>query len=806
MIKQSKWIYPERQPISEELLKTAGSEVIANLLINRGIDTHKKAEIFLNPHKIQLSSPFVFNDMGKTVARIKKAVENNEHIVVYGDFDADGVTSTSLLFKTFQHIGANFSYYIPDRIEEGHGLNSGAICKLISAKKAKVIITVDCGISNIVEITLAKSLGTDVIVTDHHEAPEILPPAYAIINPKSPDALSENLPSDEIKSLTCLAGVGVAYKLACAVLAEFDKSEFHEEIMYLAAIGTIADVVPLLGENRYIVKRGLELIGEKKPFGVMKILETAGCNIDKGISSDMVGFAIAPRINAVGRLDSASIAVDLLTGEDEEKIATCAKELNHNNKIRQQLCETTFMEADTMVQKDPNFALNKSIILYSKNWNPGIVGIVASKLVEKYYKPAFMIVINEENKEARCSARSIEELNLYETMCMHEDIFSHFGGHALAAGFAFSLEKMNIEEFKKILSDTINEKLENTELQPKIKIDADLLPEELNSDFIEKINKLAPFGEGNSFPVFSFLNMVLRQYKTIGSANNHLKITLSDKDSNTFEGIWWSKNSLDAEVMDSVNIAFAPKENTFNGKTTVQLEVKDLITVGGKKQSVNVSENTDKIKWLDHRQKIGIIKPVLGYIKTANSKISIFIENKDILKLIENEETAAKKVISRLTLEKTDQIMFFDFPADKDLFAEILEKTKPQMVHLMPFYDIKHDNDELIKTISGMMKYAYSNKNGKINISELASKLSISNKAVKICAELLGKSGIINILDLSEQDINFKFLQGKGFLEIFSQKEYAQFIEEMANIEKFRHKLLYDEISNIKNEILAVKI
>jgi len=277
-----KWIYPENKELSQDLIDTAGSEFVAKLLYNRGIDTQEKIKIFLNSENIVISCPYLFEDMKKTVERINTAVEKQESIVIYGDFDADGVTSTALLYKTLKHMGANVSYFIPDRSEEGHGLNSGSVCKLISSRKAKLIITVDCGISNISEISLAKGLGTDVIITDHHEPPENIPPAYAIINPK----LSED------STLKYLAGVGVSYKLALALLESQNKRDFSSEILPLAAVGTIADVVPLIGENRVIVVQGLKLFSENRSLGLIKLLEVAGCNIDNGISSEMIAYSL----------------------------------------------------------------------------------------------------------------------------------------------------------------------------------------------------------------------------------------------------------------------------------------------------------------------------------------------------------------------------------------------------------------------------------------------------------------------------------------------------------------------------------
>ena len=412
MVSCYKWTYKNKEitgDVFAEIKNATGSGIIASLLINRGITCPEKAKNFLDPDNIEISSPYFFEDMKKSVERINKAIADQENIVIYGDFDADGVTSTSLLYKALKYLGANVNYYIPDRTEEGHGLNRASLCKLISQEKAKLLITVDCGISNLAEIKLAESLGTNVIVTDHHEPLEELPSAYAIIDPKT---LAE-----DPTGLKYLAGVGVAFKLAEALLEANGKQDYAEELLYLVAIGTVGDVVPLLGENRAFVHKGLELLSRKKPASIAKILEIAGYKPDKKISSGIIAFGIVPRINAIGRLSKAKIAVELLTAEDDhEKINTLVEELDRNNKERQQICEETFKQAEAKIKWEVDLDRDKALILADPEWHSGIVGIVASKLVEKYYRPALLIALDEENREGRCSARSVSSLNLFETL------------------------------------------------------------------------------------------------------------------------------------------------------------------------------------------------------------------------------------------------------------------------------------------------------------------------------------------------------------------------------------------------------
>jgi len=803
---QAKWIYSENKPIPPELLEVTGSEILARLLLNRGIDSAQKAKDFLNPAEIKFSSPYVFQDMKKCVERIHKAVDNNEHIVIYGDFDCDGVTSTSLLYKTLKHIGADVSYYVPDRKEEGHGLNSGAVCKLISGRKAKVIITVDCGISNLVEIQLAKTFGADVIITDHHEAPEVMPQAFGILNPKAPNALLEDLSLSEIESLTYLAGVGVAYKFAEALLENFNKPEFKDEILHLVAIGSIADVVPILGENRGLVQKGLGLILQKKPEGVLKLLEAAGCDIEKGINAETIAFAIAPRINATGRLEHADTAVKLLTENDSEEIMMCTKKLEYCNRQRQQMCETTFMEAEQKILRDPDFQKNKAIILADPNWHTGIIGIVASKLVEKYYRPVFLISIDKEKNEARCSARSIEGLHLYETLCLHSDILKHFGGHASAAGFSLDLDVVKLEDFVNALHKTVNDLLDASMLQPRLYIDAKITTQDFTVDFVKRIQALEPFGEGNPSPIFSMSELTLREYKTMGQAQNHMKLFFADKENVLIEGVWWNKSTLDINHLEQVSVAFSPRINSFAGKVCVQMEMKDIFRPDSLSGHAVESDSNDidssSIKWIDHRKKTGFEKALSNYLKTAKNKVTIFAENQDILARIKNYPEICSRIVNRQEIEQTDQIMFFEFPPDEKTLKDILEKSNPRVVHLMPFSIPENNQLTLIKTVSGMLKYAYTNRDGLVDPEEIALRLSTSKKAVELCIELLNKTGVIEIINITSEIIEFKFVKSNDISALMGCEEYHAIDHELQLIEKFRHELLHDEISRIQNRFL----
>jgi len=799
--KQKKWVYHENKDVTPELVEVAGSHVLAKLLMNRKIDTPEKAKRFLDLQNTELSSPYVFEHMEKAVEKINKLIESQEHITVYGDFDSDGVTSTSLLYKTLRYLNANVSFYIPDRSEEGHGLNTAAICRLISAKKTKLIITVDCGTSNLSEVTLAKGLGVDIIITDHHEPPEVIPPAFAIINPKT---------MQEDTDLKYLAGVGVAFKLASALLESNNKLDYIDDILYLVAIGTIGDVVPLIGENRALVYRGLNIIAKKQPQNLVKLLEIAGFKKGQNVSAEMIAFSVVPRINAIGRLEQASIAVDLLVSDDEQEIDDIVKKLNYNNRIRQQMCESAFIEATQKINNEVDLENDKAIILADSNWHPGIIGIVASKLVDKYYKPVFLISVNNEENKARCSARSIEGFHLHEILTNIGELFDQFGGHAFAAGFVLDLNRTKFEDFRNILKKSITESCNPGFLEPRLHIDMDLASTGLTVEFMEELNKLAPFGDSNPSPLFTMTGITLKQFKPMGSAKNHLKIFFEDNSDNLIEAVWWQQNSLDFEALDKVNVAFIPEINTFGDKTRIQLIIKDIKATEDTKITPIIEDKKELIqtvKWIDHRKRTDLEKSLSNYLTTSENKVSIFVENSDTLKFLDKYALLKSRMFNRLNIPEVEQVIIYDFPPDLVLFSEIIEKSKSKMIHIVGKNNNETDFKEMIKKLSSLLKYAFNNKNGEVSINQLASLLDTSNIAVNNSIKLLNKANVINISDNSTDIIKFEFIKSSDISSIISNiEEYNFCIESIKAVDEYRSQLAVLDILDIKSMIKKISL
>ncbi len=777
------------------ILESTGSNeksLIKRLLISRGIKTDEEIKEFLNPLEMTITSPDVFTDMQKTIERLSRAIENNETIIIYGDFDADGVTSTSVLYKTLKFLGANVHYFIPDRENEGHGFDKKALIKLMTTVKPKVIISVDCGISDVDAVKFINSFKIiDVIITDHHEAPEILPEAYAIINPKSPGALDENLTAKQIEHLTYLAGCGVAFKVAQALLTKYGKVEFVYEILPFVAVGTVADVVPLLGENRYFVTKGLELISRGKHNGLKRLLESAGYDITKGVTSENIAFGIAPRINASGRLDTVDAALKVLISENPQEVEMAVTTLNELNKVRQTLCAEVFEQADKMIQKEGN--KNSAIVLFSEAWHIGIIGIVASKLVEKYYKPVFLMSYVKEKDQYRCSARSIEGVPLYDVIAANSDLFDGFGGHKLAAGLSFTGEKTPFEIVKKALNETVREYTSTKELKPFIKIDLIVDPKDVTTDLVEEISQLEPFGASNPSPVFAINNLKVTQKRLMGSDNSHLRLNVTSG-ADEFTAIWWKRGDAGLSSGDSLDIAFHPQINEFNGNVSVQLIIDDVHSDALKEEEIT-PQSTYKI--YDNRTKTGILPNVNDYIKNSKLNIKVFAESKYILDTIKSYPEITSKTFTRQDIPTCDVVMFFDYPADKQTLDLILDKAQPKGVHFMNYEPKILDEQEFLKIFTGMLKFAAHNNGGKVELVRCASFLGKSLKIFEMLLSLFEEVGFIKILEKNSAFYMIEFMGVDDISKVLHCEKYSQIFELIIECEQFQKSLLEDDLGQI---------
>ncbi len=758
--------------------------LITRLLHSRGVTSDEDIKEFLNPLEMKLTHPKAFSDMEKCVERLALAIDNNEKIVIHGDFDADGVTSTSLLYRTFKFLGADVNYFIPDREKEGHGFDTKALVQIMTKVKPKVIISCDCGISDVDAVNFLNSFKIDVIITDHHEAPEVLPKAYGIINPKAPDALDENLSAKQINSLAALAGVGVAFKVAQALLEKYNKLEFISEILPYVAVGTVADVVPLIGENRYFVTKGLELISNGKHYGLSRLLESAGY---KGqITSEQIAFGIAPRINASGRLDTVDAAIKVLISDNKQEIEMAIQTLNEFNKVRQELCQNIFAQADEMVKKEGN--RNPAIVLFNKEWHIGIIGIVASMLVEKYYKPTFLMTYSDETKQFRCSARSVEGVNLYDAISANAELFDGFGGHAMAAGLAFSEEKSSFDTVKSALCKTVKEISQGKDLKPFINIDLELIPDDITLDLVEQISQLEPFGAANPSPVFALKNLQIKEKRLMGENKNHLRLTCQAGTSE-FNCIRWKDGDIYLVKGDTLDIAFHPQKNEFNGVTSVQLIIDDIHSPYLKEE-----EDFPKQKLYDHRKKTDILPQVNDYVKNSKQNILIFAESKSILDKLKPFSELFARTITRDNLRPCDSLMFFDYPADRETFDSILSRTNPLALHFMN-YDIKYmDEEEFLKTVWGMLKFAAHNNGGKVELRRCASFLGKSYKVFELLFSILEDTNLIKIKEKNNDYYVIDFTGEGDITRVLHSPKYSILTDMVAECEDFQKTMLEDDV------------
>lgn len=758
--------------------------LIKRLLHSRGIKTEEDIYEFTHPLEMKLTHPKAFTDMEKSVERLANAIDNGEKIVIHGDFDADGVTSTSLLYRTFKYLNADVHYFIPNREKEGHGFDTKALVKLMTQVKPKVIISCDCGISDVDAVNFLNSFKIDVIITDHHEAPEILPKAYGIINPKAPDALDASLTAKQIESLTSLAGVGVAFKVAQGLLEKYGKLEFISEIIPYVAVGTVADLVPLVGENRYYVTKGLELISNGKHYGLSRLLDSAGY---KGqITSEQIAFGVAPRINASGRLDTVDAALKVLISDNRQEIEMSVQTLNEFNKIRQELCQNIFAEADEMVKAEGN--RNSAIVLFNKEWHIGIIGIVASMLVEKYYKPTFLMTYSDETKQFRCSARSVEGINLYETISMNAELLDGFGGHAMAAGLAFSEEKTSFDKVKAALCKTVKEMSQGKDLKPFINIDLELMPDDIDVDLVDQISTLEPFGQNNPSPVFAIKNLKIKEKRLMGENKNHLRLTCQ-AGTTEFNCIRWKDGDISLVKGDSLDIAFHPQINEYNGVTSVQLIIDDVHS-----EFLKEEENLPQQKLYDHRKKTDILPQVNDYVKNSKQNILIFAESKSVSDKLKPFSELYARIITRDNLRPCDTLMLFDYPADKETFDRILNQTTPISIHFMN-YDIKYmDDEEFLKTVCGMLKFSCHNNGGKVELRRCASFLGKSYQVFELLFSILDDIGMIKIKERTKNYYIIDYNAGADISQVLHSPKYAILTDMIAECEEFQKSLLEDDV------------
>lgn len=552
---------PEEPDIQRELKGSLNiSGITARLLSNRGIRTPEEAKAFLSSSLSSCHDPFQLKGMDKAVHRIKQAVRENEKILVYGDYDADGVTSAALVYTALKRLGANVHTYIPNRLEEGYGLNIAAI-KRAAANGSSLLVTVDCGTSSFKEVEFAKASGIDIIVTDHHELLNgMLPDAYSVVNP-----LQEGCPYP----FKHLAGVGVAYKLAKAIFE--GTPHFAEDFLDLVSLGTVADVAPLIGENRILTKHGLNELSKRGRPGLKALMEVARLNF-KDISSGHIGYILGPRINAMGRVGSADKALELILSEVYEDSFALAETIDKENRNRQKIESGILEEAMAKVEREINFKEHRVIVMAGHGWHPGVIGIVASKIADRFYRPT--ILISLDGKYAKGSGRSIDNFNLFDYLLRCKDTLLSFGGHEAACGI--TIDKDRVDDFRAEINELAFEIKDDSVFSPKLDIDMEIPLGELDECSINEMETLAPFGTENPKPVLASRGVVVKDGpRKIGKSG--FKVWVTDNKVTCEAVSFGRRNDIDMpKPGSSIDIAYSPSINEYQGLRSIQLEIKDI--------------------------------------------------------------------------------------------------------------------------------------------------------------------------------------------------------------------------------------
>ena len=555
-----KWLIKKQDEAAvAEIRKQFGfCDAVARVLYNRGLTDRKSIESFFDIDIANLHDPLLLADMEKATSRIKRAVENGEKITVYGDYDVDGITSVVLMYRCLTSLGANVDYYIPDRTEEGYGLNSSAL-RSIYDSGTSLIVTVDTGTTAVEEIAEAENYGLDVIVTDHHECKPTLPVCVAVVNPKRPDSV---YPYKE------LAGVGVVFKLVCALIG--DSTKAFSLYGDLVSIGTIADIMPLVDENRVLVSLGLDLLRKRPPCGIKALLEASGGYKHGQITASTIAFQVAPRINAAGRIGDPKRSVELLLCEDPEQAASLAEGLCDENRTRRQMEADIIADVEKMLEnRNPS---DRIIVVGSENWHHGVIGIVASKIVEKYHLPCILVCFDGDR--AKGSARSIKDVSMFELLTQSSRHLEKFGGHEMAAGL--TLARKDFDGFVRDITAIANEKITDDMMIPVVESECEIPFSEISLDTVHELQRLEPFGTGNPTPNFAFGNVVISDIIAVG-AGMHLKLTFSYSGQDFSAMLFGTTlQDFDFATGDTVDIVFSMSENFFNNRYSLNMSLKRM--------------------------------------------------------------------------------------------------------------------------------------------------------------------------------------------------------------------------------------
>ncbi|MGV3464046.1 MAG: single-stranded-DNA-specific exonuclease RecJ [Heyndrickxia sp.] len=765
---KTRWVVQEIVPAAvKKLVEQLNiTPLVSTLLVNRGMVETEEARSFLFMEDAAFHDPFLLSDMSIAVNRINEAIANEEPILVFGDYDADGVSSTTVLMTVLNDLGAKADFYIPNRFTEGYGPNEKAFRWAVS-QGYKLIITVDTGIAAINEAVLAKELGLDLIITDHHEPGPELPAALAIVHPKHPES---KYPFKE------LAGVGVAFKLAHALY-----NRVPEELLDVVTIGTVADLVPLHGENRLIVKNGLKRLAITERPGIRALYSLSNTST-ADINEETVGFLLAPRLNAPGRLDHAGTAVELLLTDDPEEANSIAKEIDGINKERQAIVNEISKEAISMIESEYNLQENKVIVIGKEGWNPGVIGIVASRLVERYYRPTIVLSFDDEKKLAKGSARSIVGFDLFQSLSTCRDILPHFGGHTMAAGMTLAME--DVPELRSRLNQIADTNLSNEDFVPLTEVDASIPLEEVNLESIQQLNLLAPYGTGNPKPKIIMEELTISQLRQIGADNKHLKVVL-EKEGFSLDGVGFGMGDYFHQVSPIANVSVLGELaiNEWNNIRKPQIFIRDikieewqLFDVRGVKQ-LN--------KWIPNIPKDDTL--FITFQKRTAEKLALDSYQLDIVQINEETQSLELQVDNR-------NIVLLDLPSSKTLIELLVKEKHPNRIYCHFYHEQEHYFSTIPTREHFKWYYAFLMKQKVFNIQkrgdELATYKGWSRETIDFMSLVFFELDFVTIEDGL---ISLKPVKAKRAFE--ESRSYQEKLEQIT----LENELLYSSYKELKS-------
>lgn len=730
----TRWLDPHPVQIPASFADINLPPLVAQTLVRRGITTLQEAGAFLHPDALP-STPFP--DIELAVKRINTAIRNGEKICIWGDFDVDGQTSTTLLVQALQSLGAKVVYYIPIRGKESHGVHIETL-KSILDKGAKLILTCDTGITAHEAVDYANSRGVDVVITDHHDPGETLPNAVAIVNPKL-------LPEDHL--LSNLAGVGVAYKLAEALFENRNLEIGNQSpdsqittpdfLLDLVALGLIADVALLKGETRSLAQKGIATLRNTHRLGLKVMAELSNTNLET-LTEETIGFTFAPRLNALGRLGDANPTVELLLTQDPARARVLAAQIEGLNVQRRLLTSQVYEAAEAQLRANPDLLTEPAIVLSHPNWPGGVVGIVANKLVDRYHKPAILLSESEDGI-MRGSARSVEGLHITEAIASQKDILRSFGGHPMAAGMSFDADKLN--EFRRGLGKAIEKQLgEIVFEEPTLQIDAWLELNELDLELANSLEILAPFGAGNPALILASHGVTLKSISTIGKTREHLRLNLEDGNGNAQSVLWWGGAGEELpEAGSKLDIAYSLRASTFRGQKQVTLQFEEFRVTEEKPVEVKKA----KLEIIDRRSNLG------------------GLESLKVGTLVWAEGAEKSKGKSRFELQQADEFAIYTTPPSPVELRKALDIVKPKIIYFYAIPPAEEKSEDYLNRLTGLCKYILNQRRGKAILHKLAAAMASRESAVQIGLEWLAAGGHLSV-NVEDDEITLSATQAGG--------------------------------------------